>query len=415
MEGIVGFILLVIGWLIFRWILSAGFRTAGAAAKAAIGKGTFSENMNLAFKGMGSLEARFVPARFGENGDGPPYKALQVKGLFPIRSQKNIRFVTSVFDETDGEFKPVLGVIDTFQEPHSVAYQTYSDIGAVSADQGFVQWTTIGAVVPELLSPPRGGRRKFVAILIMVDLDNMPAIHLGTHDKDHPGLLWVTSLKFEHTVNEKGYEEAAEHQDQARSLSIQIGMAVAMADGSLDDTEGNVLKDWIVRAISSFADEKRERLKEIYNNAMKEAFEKAIKGFLTLSDLTSALNKIAERSVRYETIELCFDVMAADGVADPEELKIIRKISEALELDLDEIEKMRDQKIIGLSANVSSQASLEDLLGIDTDWEADKIKKHLRMEFQKWNNRINTLEEGEERANAQRMLDLIAKARKKYA
>ena len=106
--------------------------------------------------------------------------------------------------------------------------------------------------------------------------------------------------------------------------------------------------------------------------------------------------------------------MAADGAVDAEELKVINKVSDALELDFDEIEKMRDQKIVSLGASLDSQASIEEILGIEADWSSDKIKRHLRMEFQKWNDRLNTLSEGEERDNAQQMLDLIADARKKY-
>ena len=32
-------------------------------------------------------------------------------------------------------------------------------------------------------------------------------------------------------------------------------------------------------------------------------------------------------------MELCYDIMAADGVADPEEIKILHRIGDALELD----------------------------------------------------------------------------------
>ena len=106
--------------------------------------------------------------------------------------------------------------------------------------------------------------------------------------------------------------------------------------------------------------------------------------------------------------------MAADGVADASEMKTIRQVADALSLDLDEIEKLRDQKIVELNSSISDQASVEDLLGIEPTWNAELIKEHLRTEFQKWNNRINTLSEGEERDNAQRMLDVIAEARKKY-
>ena len=412
MEMIFGIVVIAIGWFLFNMLVSAGTRTAGAAVKAAVGKGTFSENMDLAFKGMAPMEARFSNARFGENGDGPSYKAIEVKGLFSVTGTRQVAFVTSVFDATDGKWAPVLGAIEMFQEPETIAYQHLSEIGKVSSDQGFISWTRVGAVVPELLQPPYSGARKFIAVLRLVDLDKPSSILLGQRDKTDRSILWETSLEFVHTVTDKGYTEATEHRDQARALSIKIGMAVAMADGSLDDSEGEVLKGWIFRAISPFSDEKRERVKNLYNQAMSDAFELAKTGELSLSRLTGELNEIAEKSARYETIELCFDIMAADGVADAEEMRVIRVVAEALDLDFDEIEQMRDRKILGLDVSVASQGSVSELLGIEKDWDADQTKKHLRVEFQKWNNRLNTLSEGEERDNAQRMLDLIAEARK---
>ena len=106
--------------------------------------------------------------------------------------------------------------------------------------------------------------------------------------------------------------------------------------------------------------------------------------------------------------------MAADGVADAREMKIIRTVADALDLDLEEIEKLRDSKMIALNMSISDHASIEDILGINEKWDTDLIKKHLRIEFQKWNDRLNTLPEGNERQNAQHMLDVIADARKKY-
>jgi hypothetical protein len=127
------------------------------------------------------------------------------------------------------------------------------------------------------------------------------------------------------------------------------------------------------------------------------------------------MNEIGEKSDKYEALELCYEVMAADGVADDNELRIISSVAKDLGLDMQEVSKMRDQKILHLNSNVASQANIEVMLGIEPDWTHDEIKKHLRVEFQKWNNRLNTLEEGEERDNAQLMLDRIAEARQKYA
>lgn len=415
MEAILGLFLLFGGIAVVRVLLSTGARTAGAAIKTATGKGSFSENMDLAFKGMGPFEIRVQDIRLGEDGKGPLAKEIEGRGLFPIRKNTQIGFVTSVFDDTSGKYQPVISALENFQEPESVVYQHSIEAGQVLPNYGYPHWTKLGIVIPEILQPPHSGSRQMDILFRVVDLDNMPEIRHGFHGPDAAGLLWAQTYSFSYDFTEKGYEEAAADRDEAIAISVKIGIAIAMADGSLDDREGETLKNWIRRSIEPFSAEKQQRLKALYNKAMKEAYRDAVNGDLSLSSLTTRLNQIAEKTVKYETVELCFDVMAADGIADAEEIKTIRKVAEALDLNLEEIEKMRDQKIIGLDASVSDHASIEDLLGIEAHWDKEQIKKHLRAEFQKWNNRLNTLSEGGERDNAQRMLDLIAEARKNYA
>ena len=92
---------------------------------------------------------------------------------------------------------------------------------------------------------------------------------------------------------------------------------------------------------------------------------------------------------------------------------MIRNIAESLGLDMREIESVWDKKIISSNLSISKHESIEDILGIGVAWSGEQIKKHLRTEFLKWNNRLNTLPSGEERDSAQRMLDIIAEARKK--
>ena len=76
---------------------------------------------------------------------------------------------------------------------------------------------------------------------------------------------------------------------------------------------------------------------------------------------------------------------------------------------------MKDTKIVGLESNLADEGSIEAILGIEPNWDTGKIKSHLRYEFKKWNNRVNTLPEGDERDSAQVRLDLIADARKKHS
>ena len=414
MEAILGFIGVIIAWQLGLWLLSAGARTIGAAGKAAVGKGTFTDNMDLAFKGMGEIQFRLNDRRLGENGDGALVKDVQIKGLVPVHGVTNIGFIISVFDETDGELEPVLSAIDSFQEANSVVYQDISVVGELSPNQGFVKWVNVGVVIPEIIEPPYKGNRELVVLARMVDMDDLPAIRHGFTDREEDKTLFVKRLSFSHIFKDKGYQEASEDKEEAASICLKIGVAVAMADGTLDDSEGDVLKQWVIKEIEYHGNEKQKVLKKLYNDAMREAYTKARDGELTLSDLTYRLNEIGDKTTKYEAIELCMEVMAADGVADASELNIIKKIAQSLGLDVDEVEKLRDQKIIGLNSDVTDHASIEEILDIDPSLSTDQIKKRLRTEFQKWNNRLNTLPEGEERQNAQLMLDRIADARKKY-
>ena len=59
--------------------------------------------------------------------------------------------------------------------------------------------------------------------------------------------------------------------------------------------------------------------------------------------------------------------------------------------------------------------SLEGLLGINESWSKDEVNAHLRREFAKWNGRIQSLEDEDEKLKAQMMLDAISAARKKYS
>jgi len=125
------------------------------------------------------------------------------------------------------------------------------------------------------------------------------------------------------------------------------------------------------------------------------------------------MNEIGEMPDKIEAIELAYKVMSADGVIDKSEMEVINKVAKALDIDPEELERLRDQELVNISSS-SSGINIEELLDIDSSWSNKEIKAHLAKEFQKWNNRLNTLEEGDERDNAQKMLDYIAEARKKY-
>ena len=131
--------------------------------------------------------------------------------------------------------------------------------------------------------------------------------------------------------------------------------------------------------------------------------------------MCNGIKNIGSKADKFDLIELCLDVMAADGEADKEELNQISKIADMVGVSYDEINKMKDKRFVKLNPNAASNASAEETLGIDPSWSKEKINAHILDQYSKWNGRLNSLPEGKERDNAQKMLDLIAKARKKYS
>ena len=399
-------IFLFFGWIIFKVISSF------SGSSASVSK---TNPYRSVPRRMGLFEIRTREEESDDDGGGIKVIRIEARGLIPVTRQTKIGFMTSVFDTTDEKPRPVLSHIEQFQEAESTSYYFSNEAGTASLGQGYDSWAQVGVVLPDILFPPKGGNRKLVIVLRIIDLENPPAIFLGYVDPKDPGHLHSKTKTINYHFDDKGYEEVASDRDEARGLAVKLAMAIAMADGSLDDSEGTTIQAWIRRTIAPYSDEKQETLKELYNTALKDAYADAQSGNLSLSDISGRMNEVGDKPQKFEAIELCFDVMAADGVADESELQTIKNIAEALELDYDEMGKMRDQRLIKLDVATEQQASIETIVGIEPDWSNEQTKKHLRNEFAKWNDRLNTLGEGQERENAQRMLDMISEARKKYA
>ena len=402
MELILALIFLFFGGAILRGIFAAGNTVV-------TGK-SFSES----YTGIPDFGLRLKEQPLSDEPDSPLVMAIEMKGPIPSNRSGNIGCIITLLDiSVPDEKKPVLCMLDFQQEEGSRAFKSYQEFGYLESGGGFTDWVRIGGFFPEMLQVANSGDIKLQVNVLLVNANNPPETALGFVD-DVGQIYWSQTLEHRHHFEEKGYLEAAEHRDEAQALTVKLGVAVAMADGSLDEAEGMVIKNWIEKTISAYSDDKKEELKSLYNAAFKSAFEESQVGQLSLSVLSVRLNEIGEKKLKYDAYDLANEVMAADGVADSEELRVIRVLGEALELDTGELEQIRSKHIMNLEDAFASDNSLEELLGIDPSWSTEKIKAHLASEFQKWNGRYNSLAEGNERDNAQNILNRIGEARKKY-
>jgi len=415
MLEIIGIIALLIGirivFVLFFKGVGVGVGVATEGVKSAVTGREF--DLDKALGRIPEFSTRIIEKNTEEDGSGLDYYSIEIKGVLPIGRSIDGVFVTSLFDITDDSNDPqvVLSVIDQFQEPSTTAYSNASPTGQLEPGYGFTRWVEVGRVLPLFVQTPYAGIRKLNVVTRLTDVNGMQHLQLGFLPNDLCYSLEINEIEIDQLA--KGYIEAAKDKQECMRISIMLGMVVAMSDGTLDDPEGEVLKKWMAKAITPYSDAKRKEIKETLNSAMKEAFARIQEQSLSKSELIDAFNKIGDNASKFEAMELCYDVMAADGVADPEEIKVLHRIGDALDLDVAELEKLRDLKMMGLSSQVEDGGAAS-LLGIDPDWSNDEIKKHLRSEFSKWNARLNNLQPGPDKEHAQKMLDTIGEMRSKY-
>lgn len=213
---------------------------------------------------------------------------------------------------------------------------------------------------------------------------------------------------------QREYLKALSDYKKSMELVVQLGVFTAMSDGKMDQTEATVIREWIQKTLSGVNENHSAHIKLILNLAFKNAFEKARIGELNYTDLISELNEIGNSTFKSQALELAFAVLSADGKIENSELKVIDNLVRGLGLDSKEVNRIRDQQLILLNIPTSTSSTTESILGIQPGWDKEATRKHLQLEFQKWNGRLSTLAEGEGRKNAQKMLDIIGTLRQKY-
>ena len=174
MEGILIFIVIIFGWAIFKMLVT---KAAHVVKKVVTGKDTY----------FGPAMIKLVDETLEDS--NLKFKNVMFRGKLPVRHAMKLSFAISILDSTDGEksLKPIISIIDSMQEDTSTCYQASGDIGSIDEGDSFTDWVKIGAIVPNLLQPPRSGDRKLTVIVRFFDTNNAPSIHAGFRDGDS---LW---------------------------------------------------------------------------------------------------------------------------------------------------------------------------------------------------------------------------------
>ena len=205
--GDFGGFLLFVGVIWFIW-----WSVVSGSAES---KSTHAESPHI-----GELEIRQVPFHVGDNGEGPLAIGIELKGLIPVTVPTNILFSISAIDATGYDeassrgSDPVLCVLEDLQEKESTAFQYRQTGPKVEPGHGWVHWTRVGSVVPDMLIPAYSGRRDLMFVCRILDIDNEPTINRGFCLSEQVGVIAEPYLRYTLDFQGKGYFEAAEDRDE---------------------------------------------------------------------------------------------------------------------------------------------------------------------------------------------------------
>jgi len=334
--------------------------------------------------------------------DGTPLEVLNfdIKGV--IVGAKNFwrgvaRVVTLDVTESSDDPYPVLCAIDGLQREDSCIFE-FTSAPQEFGELAFIEsWMTMFQVPVEALQFARRGRRKLVICFGIVEIDTD---EVQVYDE----------VTFEYDVKEPGYIDLDNIQQEMDKLTVQLAVLVSASDGVMDKTEGEVVQHWIKKRLSVETDaERAERIKNELNQAILQAGTKMGQPV----DVPTICNRIVSEGVhahRYDALELCLEVVGADGVAEDAEMAVIEQIAQHLEVDAARFKEMVEK---ALPVTMMANKDPDSVLGINPDMSKDEVRKLLSQQFRKWNSRVSHSDKAV-REQATEMLGLIEDARKRH-
>jgi len=353
-------------------------------------------------------------------GERFPTLTVEMKGQMPgpIYGTAPVEFFLHLFDTEKHEegFEPVVfSSLEVFQEESSPAFQFRMGPEEMSGMNYFSDWVELVEIPIVCLGFPWKGRRKiklrFLALL--ADRTVEPAMfEFGGHSRGSDTLFGASEATFTHEVTESGWLDENKNRPKVWASTIELAMHLASVDGSLDKSEGEIIKSWAKDVISSAPSGKSGKTKKELNAAIEKSYGRASRGETFLAAPCRSLKELATEQQKYDALKLCVEVMSADGKADDSEMKELDRIVGLLGLDPAQYRKMLDPHLTRVEMDVGDAVGgdRKSLLGIREGMSKEEIRKLLTDANRNWNSRV-TSSDPEIRRRAEEMLKLIAELR----
>ena len=339
-----------------------------------------------------------------------PVKMLEfhIKGMFSAHhriARPCFEFrMDDVTDSLSATGDPVLCVIDNLQVADSSEFQFKQNFpDPLNPGSGSMEWVKFGGVPIEVLVFPQTGNRR---IQVSLSVKDLATGHLVASAKT----VWST------LVEGSGYLESETEESNAQCASLQLAMCIAAADGTIDDEEVTIIKNWGEKSVKALPETRRMLRHEALNEALSNATQQIRAGRLSIleDDAIEALKIQDEPRFLYDAYELCLNVLKADGEAHPSEMAQLTRISKRLGLDEARIRILTDRHLAGVDFKPAKNSFEDDqILGITEDLSKEEIRKHLNKLFKKHEARTQH-SDPEVIRKSREWLDRIAKARVRH-
>jgi hypothetical protein len=208
---------------------------------------------------------------------------------------------------------------------------------------------------------------------------------------------------------ETGYLDVEDNIQRAKTLAVGLAFSVGAANGHLLDPEVNVIYAWVKTNFGS-ADASAGAKLELERALQKTASFFRRGGTLDLPDICGEIVEIAPLIGRIEILDLCLRVAAAKGQVTTTELKLLKDLSDWLQVERARLRSMVE-KILPVEMHQGHDAEM--ILGVTAAMTQDEARVQLNREYAKWSSRVISTDPSIRR-QADQMLKLLGEARTQY-
>ena len=386
-----GIVLLVIVLLMWGSILRVSFR------KRQINKQTPSQEKEIDKKFYCDVETQ-VP--FAE--DGHKEFVVRIRGCVIAPSDMHDTDIQiTLFDAGDTPNGPevILSNAKQWQAEDSPAFCYRAHNGKIPRRVSVLsEWVEVVRVRSDFLKFPRQGKRKLKFVVSVISREMSSELAKAE-----------TIISYENT--ELGYIDNKESCERARELSVQLTVVLCLSGGKLTDAAADTIEKWINetdKSNESQAD--ATSMKKQLLDTLEEAKTVEDSEQYDVKPLCNRMKNYASILECYNAVELCLWAAGAGRKLSRSQMETLQEIRESLDVDEEKFTAMV-QKVLPLKDY--EHEDIDFILGIRSGMDEENIRRRINSQYRKWNSRV-THPDGEIAAQADRMLEIIAEARKRY-